>query len=70
MHPLDTAIALTPTTAGHFLAHTSPDYANMIGPFGGATCAVMLNAALQHPDKIGVPAVSYTHLTLPTNREV
>lgn len=65
MHPLDTAIALTPTPAGHFLAHTSPDYANMIGPFGGATCAVMLNAALQHPDKLGVPVAFTLNFTAP-----
>lgn len=59
MHPFDNAIALTPNAAGDFLAHTSPDYANMIGPFGGATCAVLLNAALQHPDKLGAP-VAFT----------
>jgi len=59
MHPFDSAIHLEPTGPGTFLAHTSPQYANMVGPFGGATCAVMLQAVLQHPDKIGVP-VAFT----------
>lgn len=59
MHPFDRAIHLQPTDRDTFVAHTSPDYANMIGPFGGATCAVLLQAVLQHPDKIGVP-VAFT----------
>lgn len=59
MHPFDSAIHLEPTDQGTFLARTSPDYANMVGPFGGATCAVMLNAVLQHPDRMGVP-VAFT----------
>lgn len=65
MHPLDAAIALTPTADGGFLAHTSQDYANMIGPFGGATCAVMLQAAMQHPDSIGVPVAFTLNFTAP-----
>lgn len=59
MHPFDTAMALQPTAEGTFVAHTSPDYANMIGPFGGVTCAVLLQAALQHPHRMGVP-VAFT----------
>ncbi|MBU1358220.1 MAG: thioesterase family protein, partial [Gammaproteobacteria bacterium] len=34
---------------------TSPDYWNFVGPFGGTTAAVMLQAVLQHPDVLGVP---------------
>ena len=65
MHPFDAAIALQPKDQGTYLAQTSPDYANMIGPFGGATCAVMLNAVLQHPDKIGVPVAFTLNFTAP-----
>jgi acyl-CoA thioesterase len=54
-HPFDTAIALVAQDEGHFAGHTSADYANMVGPFGGASAAVMLNAVLQHPKLLGAP---------------
>lgn len=59
MHPFDAAIALSPGPDNTFQAQTSPDYANMVGPFGGVTCAVLLHAAWQHPDRIGAP-VAFT----------
>ena len=46
-HPFDQAIALTPTAEGAYTGATSPAYANMVGPFGGVTAAVALNAVLQ-----------------------
>jgi acyl-CoA thioesterase len=55
MHPFDAAIALRPAHDDHFLGATSPAYANMVGPFGGTTCAVLLNAALLHPARLGDP---------------
>ena len=48
-HPFDSAVALQPQADGTFLGHTSPAYANMVGPFGGITAAQALNAALLHP---------------------
>ncbi len=54
-HPFDQAIALAPQTNGHFAGHTSPAYANMVGPFGGITAAQTLNAVLQHPQLLGEP---------------
>ncbi len=54
-HPFDTAIALTPLGEHQFTGHTSAAYANMVGPFGGASAAVMLNAVLQHPQLLGAP---------------
>jgi len=54
-HPFDQAIALTPTAAGKYTGATSPAYANMVGPFGGVTAAVALNAVLQHPALLGEP---------------
>jgi acyl-CoA thioesterase len=55
MHPFDAAIALRPAHDDHFLGATSPAYANMVGPFGGTTGAVLLNAALLHPARLGDP---------------
>lgn len=57
-HPLDTAVQLQPlgqATEGRFRGHTSPAYANMIGPFGGITAATLLQAAMQHPARLGEP---------------
>lgn len=56
-HPLDKAIALAHSDlqAGCFKGATSPDYWNMVGPFGGATVAQMLQAVLKHPELLGEP---------------
>ena len=55
MHPFDQAIALQAGADDSFTGHTSEAYRNMIGPFGGITAAVLLNAALQHPQCLGQP---------------
>lgn len=54
-HHFDASIALTPSTEHRYHGTTHPAYANMVGPFGGTTCAVLLNAALQHPERLGDP---------------
>lgn len=54
-HPLDLATTLEPVAAHRWRAHTSPDYANMVGPFGGVTAATMLRAPLVHPERLGEP---------------
>lgn len=54
-HPFDQAIALKPTAENTFQGATSPDYANMVGPYGGITAATALNAVLQHPALLGEP---------------
>ena len=54
-HPLDKAIALKTLAPGHYQGHTSADYWNMVGPFGGVTAATALQAVLQHPDLLGEP---------------
>ncbi|NEX60522.1 acyl-CoA thioesterase [Noviherbaspirillum galbum] len=38
-----------------YLAHTSEPYWNAISPFGGTTVALVLNAILQHPQRLGDP---------------
>ena len=68
LHVFDQAIAFTPlgavaphagNTADAFAGHTSPAYANMVGPYGGITAAQVLNAVMQHPARLGEP-VSFT----------
>jgi acyl-CoA thioesterase len=59
VHPFDTAVALAPQGDGVWQGHTSPAFANMIGPFGGVTAAQALNGILQHPQRLGEP-VAFT----------
>ncbi len=56
-HPFDQAMALQhiDLAAGRFTGHTSPDYWNMVGPFGGTTASLALQAVLRHPQVLGVP---------------
>jgi acyl-CoA thioesterase len=58
-HVFDTAIALQPLGEHAFAGHTSPAYANFIGPYGGITAAQCLNAVLRHPLRLGDP-VAFT----------
>ena len=54
-HPFDEAVALQAQADGSWLGHTSPAYANMVGPFGGITTAQALTAVLRHPGRLGDP---------------
>ena len=56
-HAFDKALALSHSDirAGHFTGTTSPDYWNMVGPYGGTTAALMLQCVLRHPDLLGAP---------------
>lgn len=54
-HPFDAAIELAPAGDGNFTGHTTPDYANMVGPFGGITAATLVRAVQQHPECLGEP---------------
>lgn len=67
MHSLDAMLqlqAIQPIQGGGsggsggsstYLAHTHAGYWNMVGPFGGATAALLLHAVLQHPQCLGDP---------------
>jgi acyl-CoA thioesterase len=55
VHVFDQAIALQTLGEGRYGGTTSPAYANMVGPFGGATAATALQAVLQHPALLGEP---------------
>lgn len=54
-HPFDRAIALSPKGEGTYEGHTSEDYWNFTGPFGGVTAATLLNAVMRHEKRIGTP---------------
>jgi len=64
-HPLDIATKLTPAGDGRWKGHTSPAYWNMMGPFGGVTAAVMLQAALNAPQRIGDPVALTVNFCAP-----
>ena len=52
-HPFDKAIALTARELGNFTGCTSPAYENMVGPYGGITAAVLVQAVTLHADCLG-----------------
>ncbi|MEU1526678.1 thioesterase family protein [Nocardia rhamnosiphila] len=54
-HPFDTAIAVEYIDGHRLAGHTCPDYANMVGPFGGVTAAALLRAVERHPERVGDP---------------
>lgn len=54
MHPLDAATKLE-KSGDKFLGATSDAYWNFTGPFGGATAAALLHAAMQHPARQNLP---------------
>lgn len=64
-HPFDQALKLTPQSDGTFVGQTHPAYANMVGPYGGVTCAVLLQAVLQHPARLGDPVVLTANFAAP-----
>ena len=55
MHSFDGALQLTRTNGDRFAGKITSTYANMVGPFGGITNALMLNAILLHPERRGEP---------------
>lgn len=54
-HALDQAVALERVGENLVRGRTVDAWANMVGPFGGTTAAVMLQAILQHPERRGDP---------------
>jgi acyl-CoA thioesterase len=52
---LDQAVALRSGAPGRYCGATQPAWQNMVGPFGGITTAILLQAVLQHPALLGLP---------------
>ncbi len=55
-HSFDEAMYLEPLGDGRYRGSTSAGYANMVGPFGGAIAALMLQAPSLAPDRLGDPS--------------
>lgn len=55
MHPFDQAVKLAATSPYTYQGRIPESYANMIGPFGGITVAVILNGILSHSERRGDP---------------
>ncbi len=54
LHPFDRAMTFEPAD-GALRGRTLPEWANMVGPFGGITAAAVLRAIETHPDRRGEP---------------
>ena len=67
-HPFDHALLLTSGSSGNtFLGATSPAYWNMVGPFGGYTAALAVQAVMQHPALLGEPVALTVNFVSATN---
>ena len=64
-HPFDDALELRAVQPGWVRGQTKPPWANMVGPFGGLTAAVLLRAVENHPDRIGEPVALTVNFSAP-----
>ena len=64
-HHFDEAIRIAPLGENRFIGATHQAYANMVGPYGGITAAALLNAALQHPERLGAPIALTVNFAAP-----
>lgn len=55
IHALDRATRLEALGEGRYAGATHPAYANMAGPFGGATAATLVNAVMLDPRRLADP---------------
>ena len=65
LHPFDAAIALDSVNIGLVHGRTRPDWANMVGPFGGLTVATMLRAIEIQPGRLGEPVALTVNFAAP-----
>lgn len=65
IHPFEDAITLTPTPGGALAGRTTAPFANMVGPFGGATAATLLHAVELQPDRLGDPLALTVNFAAP-----
>ena len=54
-HAFDAALALQALGPDRWQGHTHPDWANMVGPFGGITAAQLLQAVCLDERRLGEP---------------
>ena len=55
IHPLDLATTLDNPGADVRIGRTSEDYWAFVGPFGGASAAILMRAVMDHPQRLGDP---------------
>lgn len=65
LHALDRALELDEVSADVVRGRTRPEWANMVGPFGGVTAAVLLRAIESHPDRLGEPVALTVNFAAP-----
>lgn len=65
MHPFDEAIGLDAVAADLMRGRTHEGWSNMVGPFGGITAAVLMNAVQAHPERLGEPLALTVNFAAP-----
>jgi acyl-CoA thioesterase len=65
LHAFDRAIELEAISADVVRGRTQPEWANMVGPFGGLTAAVLLSAIESHSDRLGEPVALTVNFAAP-----
>ena len=65
MNAFDTGIAIEPVQPGLMRGRTDPEWANMVGPFGGITAATLLHAVQSQPDCHGQPVALTVNFAAP-----
>ncbi|HTM84060.1 MAG TPA: thioesterase family protein, partial [Mycobacterium sp.] len=58
-------MALEPGDAGTLRGRTHPEWANMVGPFGGITAATLLHAVQSQPEHLGDPLALTVNFAAP-----
>jgi len=64
-HVLDRALELKVIDPDLVRGRTQPEWANMVGPFGGITAAILLRAIESHPDRLGEPVALTVNFAAP-----
>ena len=64
-HPFDIAIQLDTIDGDIRRGRTHPQWAGMVGPFGGITAATLIRAIQTHPDRIGEPLALTVNFAAP-----
>lgn len=64
-HPFDEALRLETLGTGLVGGRTTPEWANMVGPFGGLTAALLVRAVESQPDRIGEPVAVTVNFAAP-----
>lgn len=66
MHPFDSALQFRPLADGRLGGRSSPDYWNMVGPYGGITAATALQGVLAQGGRLlGEPLVLTVNFVAP-----